>query len=386
MNKKPNSIGNPSLILAAFTALCALGLIILSHTGVFRPEKFQWLWVFLISFFLTFGLMPFFIYLSRRYNILDHPMGRKDHPEPTPRLGGVPMFIGFLVALCVICEIDGKISSIIATSFIVFAVGLLEDIFGVKEWIRLLSQTAAFAIIANSGVVLHIFSHTPLGSIANLTITFLWIVGITNAMNFLDGMNGLASGVSIIISFFLGVIAFQTNQLPLLLLSVALIGSSLGFFPYNFKKSGRALVFLGDAGSSFLGFVLASLAILGEWSENDPLVSFSTPLLLFGVLIYDMSHTTITRIFSGKVRDFLELLTFVGKDHIHHRMETLLGSKRLAVFFIFLVNIILGLGTMALRNAKFIIAITLVVQALVIFSLITILEIGSERRNRDNKG
>ncbi len=179
---------------------------------------------------------------------------------------------------------------------IILSVGILEDRFGLTEWVRLLAQAVAFVMVALAGVQLHLFYPTPLGQVLNYALSFLWIVGITNAMNFIDGMDGLCAGISITISFFLGVIAFQTNQAELGWLSVAMFGAVAGFFPYNFSPKQPARIFLGDAGSSFLGFVLACLALIGEWSDNDPIVSFSTPLLIFGVLIYDMAYTNLSRV------------------------------------------------------------------------------------------
>jgi UDP-GlcNAc:undecaprenyl-phosphate GlcNAc-1-phosphate transferase len=229
-------------------------------------------------------------------------------------------------------------------------------------------------------VVLQLFHPTIIGSLCNYLLTFLWIVGITNAMNFIDGMDGLAAGVSIIIGVFLAVIAGQTGQMELGFLSIALFAAAAGFIPYNFIPGRQAKSFLGDGGSSFFGFVLASLAVLGEWADNDPLVSFSTPLIIFGVLIYDTTYTTIARIVSGKVRSVRELVAFVGHDHIHHRMNNIIGNKTLAVLFILVLNIILGLGTLALRSAHFYIALMMVIQALFIFLLITVLEIGAKIR------
>jgi UDP-GlcNAc:undecaprenyl-phosphate GlcNAc-1-phosphate transferase len=290
--------------------------------------------------------------------------------------------IAFTASLAINGVISQALLSVMVASLIIFVVGVLEDIFGVKEWIRLLMQAAAFGVVASAGVVLKLFPPTPIGHVLDLALTFFWIVGITNAMNFIDGMDGLCGGITIVITSFLGIIAFQTDQPDLGWLSVALLGAVLGFIPFNFIPKKNARIFLGDAGSSFLGFVLASLAVLGEWSENDPLVSFSTPLIIFGVLIYDIIYTNVARIVRKQVKSFKELLAFVGRDHIHHRIAAQIGDRKLAVVFIVLINVVFGLGTIALRNADFVVASVLVVQTLLIFSLITILEVGSKKRNR----
>lgn len=345
----------------------------------------RWIWILLFSCATSYMLIPVVIKISEQRNFMDvpdDPGGRKDHAAATPILGGVPIAAAFIASLAINNVISVALLSIMVASMIILVVGLIEDIYGVREWIRLLFHVAAFAIVAAAGVVLKLFPPTPLGFVLNLIVTFIWIVGITNAMNFIDGLDGLCGGITVVISFFLGVIAFQTDQPDLGWLSVAILGGVLGFIPYNFIPKKNARIFLGDAGSSFLGFVLASLAVLGEWSQNDPLVSFSTPFIIFGVLIYDLFYTNIARIAKGDVKSFRQLLAFVGKDHIHHRIAAQLGDKKLAVIFILLINIVFGLGTIALRNADFIVALMLVVQTSVIFLLITILEVGSRNRKR----
>ncbi|MBN1573288.1 MAG: undecaprenyl/decaprenyl-phosphate alpha-N-acetylglucosaminyl 1-phosphate transferase [Deltaproteobacteria bacterium] len=368
-----------------FWFLSLLYFIVLLLPPVFRffvEIGERWIWILLFSCATSYMLMPAFIKISKHRNYMDVPGGRKDHEAATPILGGVPIAVAFIVSLIINGVISPALISVMAASLIILVVGILEDIFGVKEWIRLLLQAAAFGIVAVAGVVLKLFPPTPLGNVLNCILTFIWIVGITNAMNFIDGLDGLCGGITIVISFFLGVIAFQTDQPDLGWLSVALLGGVLGFIPFNFIPKKSARIFLGDAGSSFLGFVLASLAVLGEWSENNPLVSFSTPLIIFGVLIYDIVYTNVARILKKQVKSFKELLSFVGRDHIHHRIAAQIGDRKLAVVFIVLINVVFGLGTIALRNADFIVAFVLVVQTLLIFLLITILEVSSKQRNR----
>ena len=364
-----------ALALAVFSALPPV-------FGWFSEIGQRWAWLLLFSALVSFVFVPPAGWLSVRLGILDIPGGRKDHEGPTPLLGGLAVYLSFIAALFINGIITPVLITVISASTIILSVGILEDWFGVREWIRLLAQAAAFIMVATAGVQLSLFAPTPIGQALNLFLSFLWIVGITNAMNFIDGIDGLCAGISMTIAFFLGVIAFLTYQPELGWLSATLLGATLGFFPYNFIPRRKALIFLGDAGSSFLGFLLACLALIGEWSDNAPLVSFSTPLLIFGVLIYDMIYTNVSRIVTGKVRGTRELLAFVGRDHIHHRMETILGARSLAVAFLVLVNIILGLSAVALRNVDFFVAITLVIQAVVVFILITIIEIRYMERKK----
>lgn len=347
----------------------------------FSEMGLRWAWLLAFSALASFVIVPAAARLSVRLGIMDVPGGRKDHEAPTPLLGGVAVFCSFILAIFLNGIITPILITVISASTIILSVGVLEDRFGLAEWVRLLAQAVAFVMVALAGVHLRLFHPTPLGQALNYLLSFLWIVGITNAMNFIDGMDGLCAGISITIALFLGIIAFQTSQAELGWLSVTLFGAVAGFFPYNFNPKRPAHIFLGDAGSSFLGFVLACLALIGEWSDNDPLVSFSTPLLIFGVLIYDMAYTNLSRIATGKVKGLRELLAFTGHDHFHHRMNSVLGGRSLTVVFLVLVNIIFGLGALALRDAGFVTAVVLVVQALVVFLIISLIEIGCRVEN-----
>ena len=146
------------------------------------------------------------------------------------------------------------------------------------------------------------------------------MVGLTNAMNFFDGIDGLASAMSIICALFLGILAFNTDQPALGWFAVAAVGACVGFIPYNFRLGKSALIFLGDAGSTFLGFTLAGLAVLGQWSMTSQFVSLAAPVLIFGVLIFDMVYVNLSRIKNRQAKSFTELLTCVNKDHLHHRL------------------------------------------------------------------
>jgi UDP-GlcNAc:undecaprenyl-phosphate GlcNAc-1-phosphate transferase len=165
-------------------------------------------------------------------------------------------------------------------------------------------------------------------------------------------------------------------------IAIAIMGSCLGFLPYNMRPGKPAAIFLGDTGSTFLGFTLATLAVIGEWADNS-VVSFSAPVLIFWVLIYDMAHITIERIAKGKVKTVRQWIDYVGKDHIHHRMHDLLGSRRKAVFFIYFLCATLGISAIALRNARLIDGILLVLQAVLITIVVTILEFSGRNRGKN---
>jgi UDP-GlcNAc:undecaprenyl-phosphate GlcNAc-1-phosphate transferase len=193
-------------------------------------------------------------------------------------------------------------------------------------------------------------------------------------MNFFDGMDGLAAGMGAIIAFFLALVAFQTNQAFLGWISLALLGSCLGFLPYNFRPQRPAVIFLGDAGSTLIGFVLACIAVYGDWAESRPIASLVSPVLIFWLLIFDMVHITGERILSGKVRSFRDWIEYVGKDHLHHRIAGVLGSRGRAVLFIYVLSLCLGLSALVLREGRSVDALLLIVQAGLLVGLITVLE------------
>ncbi len=200
-------------------------------------------------------------------------------------------------------------------------------------------------------------------------------------MNFIDGLDGLATGVAAIAAMFMGIIAFQTDQPFMGWIAVAMMGSCIGFLPYNLGFRKPASIFLGDTGSTFIGFVLAALAVKGDWADNSRIVSFSAPVLIFWIFIYDMAYITIERIITGKVKSVKEWIDYVGTDHIHHRLFALLGDKRKAVLFIYILCITLGISAIALRYARPIDGILLVFQAFLITVLISIIEYAGRRNS-----
>ena len=208
------------------------------------------------------------------------------------------------------------------------------------------------------------------------------MLGITNSMNFFDGLDGLATGLTIICSSFLGILAFKIMQPYLMLLSVALAGSCLGFLPYNFGYRKPAVIFLGDAGSTFMGFMLAGMVLMGGWGGEDPIKAYAMPILIMDIFIFDMVYTTVSRIASKKVVSFNGWLEHTGKDHLHHRLTSLGLSAKQTVFFIYFLTASLGLSALVLRNGSVIDALVLLLQAVTIYLIIVVLMIRVQLRGR----
>ncbi|MGH7273579.1 MAG: glycosyltransferase family 4 protein, partial [Nitrospiria bacterium] len=264
----------------------ALPVLLLLPTIRFQfvETGFRWLYVFLFSFSVSYTLTPFVRSIAIKRNVLDRPNERKIHLVPTPLLGGLAVYLGILGSIGANAIMSEGIVAILLAGTLIMVVGLIDDVKGLSAGVRLCAQLLAMAIVMLSGKVLTLFPAGWIGSSLNVVVTVVWIIGITNALNFFDGMDGLATGLTAIIAFFLGVVAFQTDQPLLGWFAVAIVGSCLGFLPYNFRPSQPATIFLGDTGSSFLGFILACLAVKGNWAEGNPIVSLSNPILIFGVL------------------------------------------------------------------------------------------------------
>jgi UDP-GlcNAc:undecaprenyl-phosphate GlcNAc-1-phosphate transferase len=360
---------------AALGALLgAVTLAVPTVRQLFVFEGLRWLYILLFAFLGAGALTPLMVHLSHQWGLVDQPSDRKIHVHPTPRLGGAAVYLGFLGSVLMNSILPDWMIATLAAGSLLLIVGIIDDVWELPASSKLVAQLVAAGIVIATGKVLTLFPSGPVGDVANVMLTLLWIVGITNAFNFFDGMDGLATGLAILIAGFMGAVAFETNQPGLGWLAIAIIGAGVGFLPYNFRGRRHAVIFLGDGGATFLGFTLACLAVKGNWADHNPIVSFSNPLLIFGVLIYDMIHITVERVATGKVRSIKEWLDYVGKDHLHHRLERALGSRQASVVMIFLMTICLGLAALALRDAGTAEALLLLVQACLIVVMITILE------------
>ncbi|MCZ6634503.1 MAG: MraY family glycosyltransferase [bacterium] len=354
----------------------------------FQHWQLTWAYILILSWCITFALMPLIRRLAFRLDAVDHPGGRKTHEQSTPLMGGTAIFIGFALVLLFaqdILHFTPELKGVALAGTLIFVIGLLDDIWGLSARIRLISQFLAVGILVKYGVVLSFLPQTWWGDIGEFLMTLFWVVGITNAINFLDGMDGLASGTTAINALFFSLVALPTNDLfmqSMMLLSIALAGSCLGFLPYNFRRKQPASIFLGDSGSNFLGFILAGIGILGKWGTSEAgiptsgewdlnnLIRLTIPIIILGVPIFDTTLTTIVRIKTGQVRSFKQWVHFTGRDHFHHRLSDLgIGNKK-AVWVIYLVSVVQGLEALVLKNARGIDAIFSLLQVSIVFLLI----------------
>ena len=354
-------------------ALLTVAVWLLAHPpGGGVPE------IAVLAFLAAFGLTPFVGLVARRGGALDHPDARKKHGSPTPRLGGVAVISAFVLAMGRTATIDRTMLCISAAALALMLAGAVDDTRGLSARLRLVLQVVCALLVIGAGVRLHLLPGTA-GAVANLLLSVVWIVGITNAYNFIDGMDGLAASLGALIAILLGLVAQSSGQGGLAAACAALAGALLGFLPHNLRPTRPASIFLGDSGSASVGFLLACLAIKEDWATRDPLVSLATPVLIFSVLIYDMIQTTVSRVASGRVRSFRQWIDFVGRDHIHHRFADLLGNQKRALALILSLALGLGLSALGLRRGDGPVAFIFLVHAALVLLVVAVLE-GSASR------
>lgn len=348
----------------------------------FFIHRFAWLYMLSFSFLVAYLCVPVVKRIAPILNIVDNPDKRKIHESPTALLGGVAVYAAFASAIIYNNAYSLELKGIAIGATIVFIAGLIDDIICLPARLKLFVQIIAVSIMIYCGVAADFLPNVWWGYTLEIAITFIWMLGITNSLNFFDGMDGLATGLTIICSLFLCVLAIQAKQHYLMSLSIALAGSCLGFLPFNLRYKKPAVIFLGDAGSTFVGFMLAGMIIMGDWGSKDPIKAYAMPILIMGIFIFDMTYTTIDRIASKKVVNFNGWLEYAGKDHLHHRLTELGLSAKQTVFFIYFLTASLGLSALVLRNGNLIDALLLLIQAVFIYLIIVILMIRGQSRNR----
>ncbi len=332
---------------------------------------------FFIAFFAAYISTFFFRRLAISLNVLDIPdHQRKVHKNPIPLFGGMGIYFGIVVAFFFFSESFRVVIPIFAGATVIFYMGAFDDIKGFSARLRLIIQILVSAFIVLSGIHISFLPANIIGRAIEILLTIIWIVGVTNAFNYLDGLDGLACGSAIINFLCFLVILYHTGQFEMGLAVAILIGACSGFFPHNFLRKDR--MFLGDAGSMFLGFSLACIALTGNWA-SDNIVRLSIPVLILGVPIFDMIFTTVMRIREGKVKTIIEWLRYGGKDHFHHYLVDLGLTQRQVVFFIYYLTLSLGLGAIMVSNDTAKEGVLTILQSSIVFCVIGILIVMGKR-------
>ena len=314
---------------------------------------------FFIAVIIAYGFTPLAAQIAFKIKLLDHPDSKKSHVRPMPLLGGLSIFCAFFTAVLFATDINNYMYGILIGSTILLVLGIIDDKLGMMPSMKLSGQILVALIAYKSGIRVAAFEDYYV----SMFFTCFWIVGITNAFNLLDNLNGLSSGIAGISSIFFGIIALLNSQVYVAVLAFALAGACFGFLKHNFPK---ARIFMGDSGSLFLGFTLACIAILGSWKTGKVSLSLSLPILVLGYPIFDTTLVTFLR-FIEKRSIFLG-----GKDHSSHILASLGFKKRRAVLLIYIICILLGFSAFlvsVLSVSLALITLALTVTAMIAFGV-----------------
>lgn len=303
-----------------------------------------------VSFLIALILTPVIRNLAVRMGAVDVPKDeRRMHDHPIPRMGGLAIFLGFLLSTLIFVPLEANWRGMLLGSVVIVVLGIFDDVYDLPARLKLIVQIVAALIAVFTGNVItyltnpNLFSSNPWWELGWLgfPVTILWIVAMTNAVNLIDGLDGLACGVSSISSLTLLVIALLLGEPSVALLVAGLAGGCLGFLPYNMNP---AKIFMGDTGSTFLGYVLAVISIQGLFKMYT-IISFVVPFLLFGLPIFDTVFAFVRRLAHGQSP------MHADRSHVHHRLIDMGFSQKQAVAVLYVITAILGLSAVVLTTS-----------------------------------
>ncbi|MEH2162335.1 MAG: MraY family glycosyltransferase [Nostoc sp.] len=329
--------------------------------GIADPSGTGWLAVvftFLFAWLVTWRLIPTVRKFALRVGWADQPNARRLNREPLPNAGGLAIYAGVIAALVLasllrpieLQNVLAQVLTILLGGSILVLVGFIDDQFGLPPSVRLWAQIVTALLLVANGISVKVMFGTPIDSLLSMSLTVLWVVGITNAINLMDGMDGLAGGISFITAMsLLGVAAQFNNRAAAILVLAALGGAALGFLRHNFHPS---RIIMGDAGAYFLGYVLAATSILGKLQQNT--VYALIPTVLFLLLpVLDTTQVFVRRLLAGN-----NPLSTPGKDHLHHRLLAWGLSQRHAAFTLWSITLFFNLLAMRIQGMSFAVMMT----------------------------
>lgn len=295
---------------------------------------------FLISFAISLILTPVVIKVGPKFGYLDIPKdNRRMHKRPMPIAGGVAIYLAATIAILVFIPLNKNIISLLIGSTVILISGLLDDKFSISPKAKIFFQLVAGLIIALSGSQIEFFTNIISTKevvwlkYLSIPVTLFWICGITNTVNLIDGLDGLAAGISLISAVSLMFIALKMNLLAVAIIAAAIGGGCLGFLPYNFNP---AKIFMGDTGALYLGFMLSYISIQGVMKYATTLMIF-VPVLVLGVPVFDTAFAMIRRYISGKK------IFAADRGHLHHRLLALGLTQRQTVLILYAISLIFGI-------------------------------------------
>ncbi len=312
--------------------------------------------LFIISLVSSLILTPLMKSIGKKYSLVDKPGGRKIHTKPIPITGGIAIYLSFFIPLLSslfvstvplkLITLSTPIVAILIGSTLVFLLGLIDDIKGIKAGYKLIIQIIAALIAYYGGIKIEKIGlawdiNINLG-LFSLPVTIIWFLLVVNAINLIDGLDGLAAGVTFFASLILLVLSITSNRILVSVGFASLAGASLGFLRYNFNP---ASIFMGDSGSYFLGYMLASMSILGS-IKSQATVAILIPIISLGLPLMDTITSPIRRFFLGQ-NPFK-----ADKDHFHHRLLRLGLTQKKAVLILYGITVGMGIVSFIVVHAK----------------------------------
>ena len=294
---------------------------------------------------LAYTLTPLVRVLAIKIKAIDVPTdGRRMHHKPIPRIGGLAIFLAFLITSIGFCRLDRELVTILIGGSALVLLGILDDVYRLNAFLKLAVQIVAALFAVSQGVTIDYIcffgKYVAFGNWA-IPITVFWIVGLTNAVNFIDGLDGLACGVSAISSISLCLTMLLSDSSVAHCLITALIAAAcLGFLPFN---ANPARIFMGDTGALFLGYALSVLSVVGVF-KSDMVLAFFIPLSIFGLPLADTFFAVVRRLAHGK-SPFAP-----DRGHLHHRLIDMGFGQKQSVRILYAVCAILGISAVMLTG------------------------------------
>ncbi len=306
--------------------------------------------VFVITLAITFILTPLTIKIAPRIKGMDIPKDdRRMHDKPIPRVGGIAIFCGVTAGILILLPHTAGYLGILGGGAVIFALGLIDDMFNLKPAVKLIGQTAGAVIAFAAGTRIEFiqwfsYDRYSFGLLISLVITVIWLVGITNAINLIDGMDGLAAGVVAIASLCIAYVAYIHGTYAQCLPLLAVAGGSLGFLPWNFYP---ARTFMGDCGSQYLGFMIAAFSITGL-VKRATVIALVIPLLVLGLPLLDTVYAIFRRLVRG------QKIMQADKEHIHHDILRSGMGQRRSVILMYGLCIVMGTAAVLLSRELYV--------------------------------
>lgn len=301
---------------------------------------------FVVALIASVLLTPWVRQLAIKWGAMDAPDARKVHTTPIPRMGGLAIYLAFVVAVVASMHLTREIVGLLIGGSVILAVGIIDDIYQLPAKVKLFWQIVAASVLVIFDMRIEWFTN-PFGGYIYLEyfaipITILWVISLTNVVNLIDGLDGLAAGVSVIAAVTIILVALKQGFYPVAVLTAALAGGATGFMKYNFNP---ATIFMGDTGSMFLGYMLAAISMLGA-VKSATTIALVVPGVALGLPIMDTAFAIVRRYTNGQP------IFKPDKGHLHHRLLAMGLSQKQTVLLMYVISAGLGFSAILLADAS----------------------------------